>query len=54
MLRERFGTVPPALEAKLRNADTEMLNKFGTSLFGFRKIHDAEKWWDDYGKKRNV
>ncbi|MGE0082880.1 MAG: Rpn family recombination-promoting nuclease/putative transposase [Desulfococcaceae bacterium] len=54
MLQERFGTVSPALEAKLRNADTNMLNKFGMSLFGFRKIRDAEKWWDDCGKKGNA
>ncbi|MEE4354964.1 MAG: Rpn family recombination-promoting nuclease/putative transposase [Desulfococcaceae bacterium] len=54
MLLERFGTVSPELETKLRNADTDMLNRFGTSLFGFRKIHDAEKWWDDYGKEGNA
>ncbi|MEZ4526183.1 MAG: DUF4351 domain-containing protein [Desulfobacterales bacterium] len=53
-VRERFGTVTPALEAKLRNADTDMLNRFGTSLFRFRKIHDAEKWWDDCGKEGNA
>ena len=53
-LQERFGTVTPALEAKLRNADRDMLNRFGTSLFRFRKIHDAEKWWDDYGKEGNA
>ncbi|QTA81020.1 DUF4351 [Desulfonema limicola] len=48
MLQERFGGITPVLETKLKNADINMLNKFGKSLFNFNKINDAEKWWETH------
>ncbi|QTA78088.1 Putative transposase, RpnA/YhgA-like and DUF4351 [Desulfonema limicola] len=45
---ERFGGITPVLETKLKNADINMLNKFGKSLFNFNKIKDAEKWWETH------
>ena len=53
-IKKRFGSISPLLEQKLMQSDFDMLDRFGESIFDFRNLNDAEKWWDDCGKKGNA
>ncbi len=48
-INRRFGKVPPLLRQQLMNADPELLDKFGESIFEFEDLEDAETWWVIYG-----
>ena len=48
LLKKRFGRLPPAIEQKLNESRVEVLDRFGESIFDFKDLKDAEKWWDDY------
>ncbi|MDM8517995.1 Rpn family recombination-promoting nuclease/putative transposase [Desulfobacterales bacterium HSG16] len=43
----RFGHVSSILEKKLKQSNMDILDKFSVSIFDFKDIEDAEKWWDD-------
>jgi predicted transposase/invertase (TIGR01784 family) len=51
-LNKRFCLLSPMLEQKLRNSGLDILDKFGESIFDFKDLKDAEKWWDLHGTKR--
>jgi hypothetical protein len=48
LLKKRFGKLSPAIEQKLNESRVEVLDRFGESIFDFKDLKDAEKWWDDY------
>lgn len=48
-LKRCFGDVSPLLEQKLRTSGLDLLDRFGESIFNFKTLEDAEKWWEDYG-----
>ncbi len=48
-INRRFGKVSPMLKQKLMNADIDLLDKFGESIFDFENLEDAETWWVIYG-----
>ena len=54
LVKRRFGSISPLLEQKLMQSDFDVLDRFGESIFDFRNLKDAEKWWDDYGKEGNA
>lgn len=54
LLNKRFGGVSPALEKKLKASRPDLLDKFGESIFDFKDLKDAERWWDNYPKERNA
>ena len=45
MLNHRFGYIPPEILKKLQNADDDLLDKFGKSLFELEDLKEVEKWW---------
>ncbi len=45
-LKMRFGDVPPTLEQNLGESEPEVLGEFGDSIFDFKDLSDAEKWWE--------
>ena len=53
-LSKRFGGVSPMLEKKLRNSDMNALDKFAESIFDFKNLNDAERWWEDHGNEGNA
>ncbi|MDM8537934.1 DUF4351 domain-containing protein [Desulfobacterales bacterium HSG17] len=48
-IKKRFGSVSPIIEQKLMQSDFDMLDKFGESIFDFKNLYDAEKWWEVHG-----
>lgn len=51
LLQKRFGSLPPALEKKLSDANLNMLRLFGDSILDFRDLKEAEKWWEEKAAK---
>ncbi len=49
LIKKRFGSVSPLIEQKLMQSDFDMLDKFGESIFDFKNLYDAEKWWEVHG-----
>ena len=54
LLNKRFGRLPPGLEKKLENSDSEMLDRFGENILDFRDLKDAENGWETHGKEGNA
>lgn len=54
LLNKRFGYLPPVIERKLSESGMDDLDRFGESIFEFKTLEDAEKWWEDYEKKGNA
>ena len=50
LINKRFGNVPPRLKQKLLQSDLDILDKFGESIFDFKDLKDAEKWWEVHGR----
>jgi hypothetical protein len=53
-LKKRFGNPSPALERKLNESGTDVLDRFGESIFDFESLEDAERWWEDFEKGGNA
>ncbi|QTA81054.1 DUF4351 [Desulfonema limicola] len=50
-LSKRFGIISTLLEQKLRNSRLDILDQFGESIFDFKDLNDAEKWWETHGNQ---
>ncbi len=46
LVKKRFGNISSFLEQKLGQSDSEKLDKFGESIFDFKDLNDAERWWE--------
>ena len=53
-LNRRFGGISPALQKKLKDSKPDLLDRFGESIFDFKDLKDAERWWDDFPKEGNA
>ncbi len=54
LLKKRFGYLSPVLEKTLNESGVDVLDRFGESIFDFESLEDAEKWWEDFGKRGNA
>ena len=50
LLRKRFGNIPPGIEHRLEHSGTDLLDRFGESIFDFKDPQDAQRWWEEHGK----
>jgi hypothetical protein len=46
LLKKRFGNISPIIEEKLKFSKKDILDRFTDSIFDFRDLSDAEKWWE--------
>jgi heme oxygenase len=53
-LKKRFGYLSPTIERKLNESGVDVLDRFGESIFDFKNLEDAEKWWEDFEKGGNA
>lgn len=53
-LKKRFGHLSPAIERKLNESGVDVLDRFGESIFDFKSLEDAERWWEDFEKGGNA
>jgi len=54
MMKRRFESVPPSMEDRIWRSDMALLDKFGDSIFVFKSLEDAERWWGDHGNEGNA
>ncbi len=48
MLKKRFGNISTAVEQKLGQSDSDILDKFGEAIFDFKELRDAERWFETH------
>ncbi len=53
-LNKRFGGISPALEKRLKDSRPDVIDRFGESIFDFKDLADAERWWDRHSVGGNA
>lgn len=54
MMKRCFEVVPPSMEDRIWRSDMDLLDKFGDSIFVFKSLEDAERWWENHGNGGNA
>ena len=52
-ISKRFGNVSLYLKQNLMNSDLDTLDRFGESIFDFKDLKDAERWWELHGQAQH-